>query len=379
MDSNKNNHDPKDLIEAWLPHILIFALLIGSVVLLWRILGPVMPSLLMSAALTSLTMPVYYHPVHKYLKNKFPQIPDSLLRKGCSFIAMILLALSILIPIILLIYSLTGTLRGADDVINSLLTKNITPFLSSLNDKLVTQVKVLKELYPTLPIEPQMVSEYISEKVLGFMDLHSSLMSFLFKGTGSLAAQVVLSIIAMVFFYAEGANIVRGVLKATPLENKETELLITTFRRVVLRLLTDSIAISILNGIILGTVVGLFTGFNVMILIFVSSFICLLPMIGSTIIWFPAFMFLLNKGEVGSAVSLALICVGSIVFVSWLRKKKVTKLYEHSSVTSFLLFMSVIGGVITFGFKGLLLGPMSVVLVNVLGVYWHSIYKRSKV
>jgi hypothetical protein len=89
-------------------------------------------------------------------------------------------------------------------------------------------------------------------------------------------------------------------------------------------------------------------------------------------------MLLLNQGKVFSAISLAVMCLLSLLFVGWIRKYKVSKLYEYRPVTSFLLFMSLVGGVITFGLKGLILGPMTVVLVNVLGVYWHSIYNQRK-
>jgi predicted PurR-regulated permease PerM len=375
--NNNFNRDPKDLIEAWLPHIIIFSLLICSVVLLYTILGPVLPSLLMAAALTSLSMPVYFFPVYNCVKKLFPSLPETILRKICAFLAMGLMALSVIIPIVLLIYSITGSLQGAESMLKSLIDKNMTAFEDMIN-VIMAQIKVYKELYPSLPIEPEFVSKYLRSTFLEIIDFQTTLMSFLFKGTGNLAAQLVLCVIAMIFFYAEGAILVRTILKATPLAGEKSELLISTFRRVVLRLLTDSIAISLLTGILLGLWVGLFTGFNIIVLIFISSFICLLPMLGATIIWFPAFMLLLNQGKVFSAISLAVMCLLSLLFVGWIRKYKVSKLYEYRPVTSFLLFMSLVGGVITFGLKGLILGPMTVVLVNVLGVYWHSIYNQRK-
>lgn len=375
--NNNFNRDPKDLIEAWLPHIIIFSLLICSVVLLYTILGPVLPSLLMAAALTSLSMPVYFFPVYNCVKKFFPSLPETILRKICAFLAMGLMALSVIIPIVLLIYSITGSLQGAESMLKSLIDKNMTAFEDMIN-VIMAQIKVYKELYPSLPIEPEFVSKYLRSTFLEIIDFQTTLMSFLFKGTGNLAAQLVLCVIAMIFFYAEGAILVRTILTATPLSGEKSELLISTFRRVVLRLLTDSIAISLLTGILLGLWVGLFTGFNIIVLIFISSFICLLPMLGATIIWFPAFMLLLNQGKVFSAISLAVMCLLSLLFVGWIRKYKVSKLYEYRPVTSFLLFMSLVGGVITFGLKGLILGPMTVVLVNVLGVYWHSIYNQRK-
>ncbi len=374
--NNKFNRDPKDLIEAWLPHIIIFTLLVCSVVLLYNILGPVLPSLLMAAALTSLTMPVYFFPVYNLANKLFPALPETMLRKGCAFLAMGLMALSVIIPVVLLIYSITGSLQGAESMLKSLVDKNMSAFEDIIN-VIMAQVQVYKELYPSLPIEPEMVSKYLRNTFIEIIDFQTTLMSFLFKGTGNLAAQLVLCVIAMIFFYAEGALLVRSILRATPLAGEKSELLISTFRRVVLRLLTDSIAISLLTGTLLGIWVGLFTGFNVIVLIFISSFICLLPMLGATIIWFPAFMLLLNQGKAISAFSLALICLLSLFFVNWIRKTKVSKLHEHRPVTSFLLFMSLVGGVITFGLKGLILGPMTVVLVNVLGLYWHSIYDHN--
>jgi predicted PurR-regulated permease PerM len=102
----------------------------------------------------------------------------------------------------------------------------------------------------------------------------------------------------------------------------------------------------------------------------VMSFLAIVPMLGASIVWAPAALFLALEGNWGSALMLALwgmLVVGTIdnllrpVFVG-------NRLKLHT----ILVFMSVIGGLLQFGPAGLILGPVTLAVTIALLEIWFN-------
>lgn len=106
----------------------------------------------------------------------------------------------------------------------------------------------------------------------------------------------------------------------------------------------------------------------------VMSFLAIVPMLGTSIVWAPAALFLTLEGNWGSALILSIwgmLIVGTIdnllrpVFVG-------NRLKLHT----ILVFISVIGGLIHFGPAGIILGPVTLAVTIALLEIW---FKRNSV
>jgi predicted PurR-regulated permease PerM len=370
------NRSPRELVAMWLPHLFILSILGMSLLLMIWVLQPLLPVLLMSAALSALTYPVITGPVHSWFDLRLPNLAIATKRRMSGVVAMVIIVLAVLLPILAGIVMLIGHSDINGELLMGMLSKNLGQ-VDLVLVKLMKQMDVIRELYPQIPFPPsEWVKGYIKEALVGLLDLQPALMSFFFKGTGSIMVQVLLCIMGMVFFYSEGGVLAKGIFRYTPLSNDNVSDLMNTFRNVILRFMIDTMGIAILQGTLLGVLVGLFLGLNPIILIFFASFISLLPLVGTTLIWLPAATLLYKQGHWGQAVAVVILCQASIMLSSHLVKKVGVRLHEHSATTSFFIFISVIGGIVSFGVKGLVLGPMAVILVMVLGQYWKGYYQQ---
>ena len=371
-----NRNSPRDIVARWLPHGFILSILGMSLLLVIWVMEPLLPILLMGAALSAFLYPLTAGPIHKVIDGQWPQLSSQLKHRisGISAIAMLLLVA--LTPVLITLYSMIGSTGLSKELVLGLVTKNISQ-LDHLFAQLTEHIKQLQDQWPALPIDPDWVNNYIRNTFMDVLSLQPALLGFFFKGTGNFVVQTLLCILVMIFYFAEGGVLIRSILAHTPLSQEESEKLLATFQNVILRLLVDTIGVAILKGTLLGLLVSAFVGLNPMILVFFASFICLLPLLGTTLIWLPAASTLFKQGHLIQAIVLVVLCQIVIFGANMLRKHLDKKLHDHSSATSFMIFLSVIGGLVSFGFKGIILGPMAIVLVMVLGKYWQDYYNQA--
>jgi predicted PurR-regulated permease PerM len=93
-------------------------------------------------------------------------------------------------------------------------------------------------------------------------------------------------------------------------------------------------------------------------------FFAILPMIGAWIVWLPVSIWLISSGQVTSGIILLLY--GAII-VSWI--DNVLRSYivsRKTNLSSGIVFIGMIGGIIVFGTIGLLLGPLILAYLIVL-------------
>lgn len=100
----------------------------------------------------------------------------------------------------------------------------------------------------------------------------------------------------------------------------------------------------------------------------VMSFLAIVPMLGASIVWAPAALFLALEGNMGSALILAfwgVLVVGTID--NLLRPVLVG---DRLKLHTILVFISVIGGLLQFGPAGLILGPVTLAITIALLEIW---------
>lgn len=371
-----NRTSPRDIVAQWLPHGFILSIMGMSILLVIWVMESLLPILLMAAALSAFLYPLTAGPIHKIIERKIFKFSSHVKRRISGILAISLILLLVLSPIFITIYSMIGSTGISKELVIGIVTKNIND-LDHLFAQLTEQIEALQKQWPALPIDPEWVNNYIRNTFMDVLSLQPALLGFFFKGTGNFVVQSLLCILVMIFYFSEGGTLIRSILAHTPLSQEESEKLLSTFQNVILRLLVDTLGTAILKGTLLGLLVSAFIDLNPMLLIFFASFICLLPLIGTTLIWLPAASTLYKQDQLFEALLLAVLCQIVIFGANMLQKHLDKKLHEHSAATSFFIFLSVIGGLVTFGFKGLVLGPMAIVLVMVLGRFWRDYYNES--
>lgn len=123
------------------------------------------------------------------------------------------------------------------------------------------------------------------------------------------------------------------------------------------------IVTAIFEGLLFGIFIS-FYGFNGLFLGFVYGFASLIPVVGGLIVWLPVSLLAWSKIDANAAITIALysIIVISITADTFIKpmiikliKDKILK--TTANVDELLIFFSILAGMGSYGFWGMILGP----------------------
>jgi predicted PurR-regulated permease PerM len=202
-------------------------------------------------------------------------------------------------------------------------------------------------------------------------DLAQRLGTFIASRAGSTLQNVVsfvfsllVMLFALFFFLRDGARIAKAIRSLLPFEPARRDQLMTQIRDMVVASVGASLTVAIAQGAIGGVTFGLL-GFAAPALWGVTMTFCsLLPVVGSTIVWLPAAIWLLLSGDVTRGVILLVVGVGVISLVDNVLRPLV--LSGRTAASGLVVFLGLLGGVAAFGFIGLVLGPIVLVTAMTL-------------
>jgi len=175
-------------------------------------------------------------------------------------------------------------------------------------------------------------------------------------GTVSALLSLVIILYTMFFFLIDGDRLLYLLLYYLPLNDEDEKKLLKRFTSVTRATLKGTAVIGILQGVLAGLALY-FAGIpSALFWAVAMMFLSVVPGIGTALVWGPAVIYLIASGEYLVATLLAVYCivvVGSIDNV--LRPKLVgndTRLHE------LMIFFSTLGGIMSFGFMGFVIGPI---------------------
>ena len=168
--------------------------------------------------------------------------------------------------------------------------------------------------------------------------------------------QLALVTFIVFFFYRDGAwfaDRIKTLMRRVSgeLSNELTNILVNTTRSVVFGLLGTALGQAIVAGI--GFWIAGVPG--VLMLSFMVFVLSIVP-VGPPLIWGPAAIWLYSNGDPGMAA--VLVLWGTLAVSSVDNFLKPVLIARGSSLPLALIFLGVFGGVIAFGFLGLILGPI---------------------
>ena len=362
--------NPQIQISNWLPHILLLLLLLCAVWLLCSVLAPLSDPLLLAMAVAAMTYPVIYKPVEVLSTRLFPNVNPTLRRQSCGPIAALLLVCIAISPFLLIIFTTIPSISEALWILVNV-PRQDPEAIDRLATVISSQAEAIHQLYPKLPINAEAVHQ---EAVIVLTnDFNVDIMNFLSQGSSRLA-ELVLSLVALAFFYAHGPRLLHVFLDYTPLTPDQQDEMTKHHFQVIVRLLHDTIGTAVVKGFIMGLIIWGLTGNSFLLVAILSAFLSLLPIIGLTMVWLPLAALSWSHGDYITAVLIAIISLIANYGIDWVRNHYGRRIHDRDAWTSFLLFLGLVGGIIVYGLKGFVVGPMVVVITSVLGRFWLPLY-----
>jgi predicted PurR-regulated permease PerM len=320
----------------------LFLLVVSLVLVLW-LLRPFWAVIILAITFSLILHPLYLK-FFDYFKGR---------KNLASFLVLLLFFLVIFLPgLYFLSVLISQGIQVVDKVSHFLNQKDILSFssfsvyLQQLLHKYNLDIGILKSIDLKEYIETAIkkISLFVVQEGGGLL---SNLFSFI---TNSFLFFFIL------FYFVRDLDVLWEKLKRiSPLPEAQEEkikgYLSVVAKKIILGNLLTAFAQGVVGGIGLALVgiPGVFWGS----LLGLTS---LIPVVGTALVWLPAVGYLLLIGKSGAALFLALwsiILVGSID--NFLRPYLIGR---GDSLSPFFLFLALLGGVSSFGFLGLIYGPL---------------------
>ena len=189
------------------------------------------------------------------------------------------------------------------------------------------------------------VSQEVASRLLGF-------------GQQAVTFTLLLAVTLYVlfFFVRDGAALRETLIQALPLGDPREKRLFTKFAAVTRATVKGTFVIAAVQGTIGGVafwVLGL--GSPVLWGVMMAVF-SLLPAVGGALVWVPAALYLLAVGSWGKAIALVVIGAGVMGTVD--NALRPVLVGRDAGMPDYMILLSTLGGLATFGFSGLVVGPV---------------------
>ncbi|HQL34073.1 MAG TPA: AI-2E family transporter, partial [Treponemataceae bacterium] len=165
---------------------------------------------------------------------------------------------------------------------------------------------------------------------------------------------------ALYFFYLDAHYLANLFISAIPIDSKSTKQLLNKFRDVTKNLFMGFFMVAFYQAIAAFVIFSIFKIQGALLFSFLILFSSFVPMVGCALIWAPLTVTVFLSQGLGIAIAFAVFCSFFISFMDNFLRPLFLK--DRIKIHPLLIFFSILGGLNVFGFNGILLGPLVIIL-----------------
>lgn len=339
--------------EKIIEQVFFYSLLAFAGYIIWQIFSPFLGALILATIIAVVAYPLY---------EKILRVTPKKSRGFAAFFSVVLIACTIFVPLFFLGYLLfTQALAFYNAMGGS--------GASEVENSLVALERFIGQFFPGFSLS---LGEY-AQQASGWVATH---VGDIFAGTASTLFSFFITFIALFYMFKDGPWFAERLIKISPLKDVDDNLILSRLTSSVRSVVLGTLAVALIQGIL--TSIG-FTIFGVNQSVLwgsVAAVGALIPGVGTGIVFVAAIVLSLLSGSYGVALGLALwgfFAVGLIDnFLGPYLMSRGAELH------SFLVLISVLGGVSLFGPVGILIGPVVLTFFNVLLEIYSGHMRREK-
>ncbi|MHA3735919.1 AI-2E family transporter [Pseudomonas sp. Eth.TT006] len=176
------------------------------------------------------------------------------------------------------------------------------------------------------------------------------------QGTFEFVVSFGIMLYLLFFFLRDGAELVRKVRTAVPLEENHKRRLQLKFNRVVRATVKGNLVVAVTQGALGGVIFWFLDIPSALLWAVLMGFLSLLPAVGAGIVWAPVALYFLLSGMIWQGVVLALFGVFVIGLVDNLLRPILVG--KDTRMPDYMILISTLGGLAVFGLNGFVIGPL---------------------
>ncbi len=198
----------------------------------------------------------------------------------------------------------------------------------------------------------------------------------LLTGTVNTAIRFFIGVFAFYIFVRDGDSFISWIIRTSPLPPKDTSALLSRMEATVLSIIRGNLLVCIIQGLITGVAMGFFGIPNPALWGALTVIIAIAPGIGPSAVILPAGLYLFSLGDTLPALIFVLISMGGVWFMANIVGPVLVS--QGVKIHELWIIVSVIGGIVTMGPLGFIVGPLSVsVLSTLIDMAPHLLRQKS--
>lgn len=314
-------------------YVFFFGLLAVVGYLVWLMFAPFIVSLALAAIIVTICYPIQNRMI-------------ALMPKNNRSLAALTTTMLVFVIIILPVVWITSMLVAEALSVYKILGEQQFALAEMLNNAEL----FFQSFIPTFDLN---VTEYLRQGA----EWLASRTGAIFAGTATTVFQFFIAMIASFYFFRDGREMTRLLIKVSPLPDNQDELILSRMSSAVRAVATGTVLIAIIQGTL--TAIGLSAiGFDRSVLLgTIASFGALIPGVGTAIVIVPTVIYLIVTAAYVKAIIFGLwglLAVGLIdnLLGPYLISRSGAPLHP------FIILISVLGGIALFGPIGFVVGPV---------------------
>ena len=336
--------------------LLIFSLIVLYFV--YRIFQPFLLPISLAVVLATLCFPVFSWTCEK-LQNH---------RNWAALLTCIWVTAIIIVPFVVLIILLAGQMTDVYQQFQSRLENGEWQEFLNLQDNArlkpladwISQYVDLEnlDLMGSLGAGLQQVS-------LFFLRQSTSIVSGLFR----IIMNFLIMLFCMFFIFRDGEYLTEMFKTLTPLTEGYRQLIINTFQEVSKATVIGTLLTAVAQGVAGGLLYWILGIPNALLWGCLTALFSLLPVVGTGIVWGPwALYFFLTQSTLQGTI----LVIGGVLVGMMDNFLRALFIEGKAEMHTFIVFLSIMGGIGYFGLVGMIFGP----IIVALGLTFLELYKR---
>ncbi len=257
--------------------------------------------------------------------------------------------------------------------------------LTSLDVDIVRQTTTkLVSLAEGIPLLEEWTKEYLdNEQILETIKTSTATIT----KAGSQGVGFIKNVLFVILFYyilnRYADRLFLVITSFLPMNDTEGNKIIKEISSTMEIVFYSIIVTAIFEGFLFGFVISFF-GFNGLLFGMIYGFASLIPFIGGAIVWMPVSLYVWTTKDANSAIVIALysIIIISIIADTFIKPIIIRYIKDdilHSSVriNELLIFFSIVAGMSSYGFWGMILGPAITSFLIAISKIYVELYGKS--
>ena len=192
-----------------------------------------------------------------------------------------------------------------------------------------------------------------SNRIIGFSGA-------VLRNAASFLLTLAFMVFPLYFFFVDGGHLIRILVNAIPIERSYTRLFLRKFRDTSRQLVVGFFLVALYQAVVAFILFTLFGVRGALVLAALTGVASFIPMVGAGLVWAPVAAIRMVEGNMAGGIALFVL---SALLISTLDNFiRPLLLGERLQLHPLLIFFSILGGLSLFGFNGLVLGPLILIL-----------------